>query len=384
MPGKDLSTITCLEDLRQLSRRRVPRAFFQHADHGAYAGLTAARNISELQAIELRQRVMRDMSQLDLTSSFLGTPARLPLALGPVGLAGMHWPDGEVAAAGAAQTAGVPFCLSTMSICSLEKVAQSVPEPIWFQLYMAKDRGFVSQLIERALAVGCNTLVLTVDLPVLGQRHCDIRNGMAVPPRVTLRTAMDFLTHPSWCLRAARGDRSFGTLAGYLNNSGIASMGRWVSEQLDPSITAADIDWVRQRWPGKLIIKGILDPDDASLAFKAGADAIVVSNHGGRQLDGAPSTISVLPAIANATRGMGEVYLDSGIRSGQDIFRALALGAKGILLGRAWVYALGAGGQPAVARMLQILSSELSVTMTLTGVSRISDISTENLQNSPG
>jgi L-lactate dehydrogenase (cytochrome) len=361
--------ITCIEDLRERARRKVPRAFFDYAQAGSYSQQTLRANRDDLERITLRQRVLVDVSQRDLTTSIIGEPARLPLALAPVGLCGMQHGDGEILACRAAQAAGIPFTLSTMSICSIEDVAAAVGKPFWFQLYVMRDRGFIKALIERAAAARCSALVLTVDLPVLGQRHCDIRNGMTVPPKVSLANLIDMATKPGWVLSILQGKRkTFGNLAGHVRGmENVISLAQWTNSQFDPTLNWRDVEWVRALWPGKLILKGILDVEDARIAAKTGASALVVSNHGGRQLDGAPSSISALPKIADAVGSEIEIMFDGGIRSGQNVLRALALGARSCMIGRAYVYGLGAGGEEGVAKAIEILGKELDVSMALTG-----------------
>jgi L-lactate dehydrogenase (cytochrome) len=361
--------IQSIADLRALARRRVPRAIFDYADGGSYAELTLRRNAADLDALAFRQRVMVDVSGISLATTLLGAPAAMPLAIAPTGLAGFFHADGEILGARAAAACGIPFCLSTMSICSIEDVRGATEAPFWFQQYLMRDRGFNQDLIERARAAQCSALMLTLDLQVLGERHRDARNGLTIPPRLTLRNALDVATKPAWAMGVLFGQRrTFGNLAGRIGgSSGIRTLAEWTASQFDPTANWRDVDWVRSRWPGKLILKGILDPDDARLALAAGADAIVVSNHGGRQLDGAPSTISMLPAIVEAVGGRCEVLFDGGIRSGQDIAKALALGARAALIGKAFLYALAAGGQAGVTRALAILRRELEVTLALTG-----------------
>jgi len=368
--------ITCIEDLRERARRKVPRAFFDYADAGSYSQQTLRANRDDLERITLRQRVLVDVSQRDLATSIIGEPARLPLALAPVGLCGMQHGDGEILACRAAQAAGIPFTLSTMSICSIEDVAAAVDKPFWFQLYVMRDRGFIKALIERAAAAKCNALVLTVDLQVLGQRHCDIRNGMTVPPQIRLANLIDMATKPAWALSILQGKRkTFGNLAGHVRGmENVTSLAQWTNNQFDPALSWKDVEWVRGIWPGKLILKGILDVEDARIAAKTGASALVVSNHGGRQLDGAPSSISALPKIAGAAGSEIEIMFDGGIRSGQDVLRALALGARSCMIGRAYVYGLGAGGEAGVAKAIEILGKELDVSMALTGSKSVRDV----------
>jgi L-lactate dehydrogenase (cytochrome) len=368
--------ITCIEDLRLLHQRRVPKAFFDYADRGSYTEDTLRANHDDLQQIKFRQRVLVDVSKRDLSTTILGEPAAMPLILAPVGLLGMQHGDGEIHACRAAQAAGIPFTQSTMSICSIEDIAAAVDKPFWFQLYVMKDRGFIKSLIERAIAAKCSALVLTVDLQVIGQRHQDIKNGMTVPPEWSLSKLIDFATKPAWVAGVLQGKRrTFGNLAGHLKVSDdITSLSTWINSQFDTSLNWKDIDWIRSIWPGKLILKGILDVEDAEIAAKTGAQAIVVSNHGGRQLDGAPSSIEVLPEIVEEVGSQVEIMFDGGIRSGQDVMRALALGAKSCMIGRAYAYGLGAGGQAGVAKALDILAKELTTTMGLCGVNTIAEI----------
>ena len=371
-----MGALACIADLRERARRKVPRAFFDYAEAGSYSQQTLRANRDDLERITLRQRVLVDVSQRDLTTSIIGEPARLPLALAPVGLCGMQHGDGEILACRAAQTAGIPFTLSTMSICSIEDVAAAVGKPFWFQLYVMRDRGFIKALIERAAAARCSALVLTVDLQVLGQRHCDIRNGMTVPPKISLANLIDMATKPGWVLSILQGKRkTFGNLAGHVRGmENVISLAQWTNSQFDPTLNWRDVEWVRALWPGKLILKGILDVEDARIAAKTGASALVVSNHGGRQLDGAPSSISALPKIADAVGSEIEIMFDGGIRSGQNVLRALALGARSCMIGRAYVYGLGAGGEEGVAKAIEILGKELDVSMALTGSKSVRDV----------
>ena len=368
--------ITCIEDLRQLHKRRVPKAFFEYADRGSYSEDTLRANHADLQEIKFRQRILVDVSKRDLKTTILGEPAAMPLILAPVGLLGMQHGDGEIHACRAAQAAGIPFTQSTMSICSIEDIAAAVDKPFWFQLYVMKDRGFIKALIERAIAAKCSALVLTVDLQVIGQRHADIKNGMTVPPEWSLSKLFDFATKPAWVSGVLRGKRrTFGNLAGHLKISDdITSLSTWINSQFDTSLNWKDIDWIRSIWPGKLILKGIMDVEDAEIAAKTGAQALVVSNHGGRQLDGAPSSIEMLPEIVDAVGSQMEIMFDGGIRSGQDVMRALALGAKSCMIGRAYAYGLGAGGQEGVAEAINVLAKELITTMGLCGVNTIAEI----------
>jgi L-lactate dehydrogenase (cytochrome) len=371
-----MRVMTCIEDMRLRARRRVPKMFFEYADRGSYAEETLRINRTDLARIKLRQRVLVDVAERDLATTIVGEPAALPIALAPVGLCGMQWGDGEILACRAAQAAGVPFCLSTMSICAIEDVAAAVEAPFWFQLYVMKDRGFVRALVERAIAAKCSALVLTVDLQVLGQRHCDLRNGMTVPPEITLNNLIDITSKPGWALSVLRGKRkTFGNLAGHVRGmENVRSLAQWIAGQFDPSLSWKDVEWIRDLWPGTLVLKGLLDVDDAKRAAKTGASALVVSNHGGRQLDGAMSSISALPRIVDAVGSQVEIMFDGGIRSGQDVMRALALGARSCMIGRAYLYGLGAGAQAGVTRAIEILRNELDVTMALTGTHSIKDI----------
>jgi L-lactate dehydrogenase (cytochrome) len=365
--------ILSIEDLRTLAKRRVPRAIFDYADGGSYEERTLRRNAADLDAMSFRQRVMVDVSQVSLGTSLLGSPVSMPLALAPTGLAGLFHADGEILGARAAAACGIPFCLSTMSICSIEKVRAATQQPFWFQQYLMRDRGFNQELIDRAAAAQCSALMLTLDLQVLGERRRDPRNGLTIPPRLTLRNAFDVATKPAWAMQMLFGkNRSLGNLEGRIGGaSGIRTLAEWTQTQFDASANWRDVEWVRGRWPGKLILKGVLDAEDARLGVAAGADAIVVSNHGGRQLDGAPSTISVLPEIVAAVDGRCEVYFDGGIRSGQDIAKALALGARGTLIGKSFLFALAAAGQAGVTQAIEIMRNELRVTMALTGTSSV-------------
>jgi L-lactate dehydrogenase (cytochrome) len=374
--------ITCIEDLRELHRRRTPKAFFEYVDGGSYSQQTLRANCEDLQKLKFRQRILVDISVRDQKTTILGEPASMPLILAPVGSTGMQIGDGEILACRAAQAAGIPYTLSTMSICSIEDVATNVDKPFWFQLYMMKDRGFCRSLIERAIAAKCSALVLTVDLQILGQRHADIKNGLSVPPNLArFKNIIDFASKPRWLMSIARAKRrSFGNVQGHMTGAAnLNSTANRVSEQFDPSLNWKDVDWIRSIWPGKIVLKGIHDVEDARQAVKTGANGIIVSNHGGRQLDGAPSSISVLPKVVDAVGSQTEVMFDSGIRSGQDVLRALALGAKSCMIGRAYIYGLGAGGQAGVAKAIEVISKELSVTMGLCGINSIKDASPQIL-----
>jgi L-lactate dehydrogenase (cytochrome) len=374
--GTFMKHITCIEDLRLLHKRRVPKAFFDYADRGSYAEETLRANREDLQEIKLRQRILVDVSKRDMSTNILGEPSALPLILAPVGLLGMQHGDGEIHACRAAQAAGIPFTQSTMSICSIEDIAAAVDKPFWFQLYVMKDRGFIKALIERAISAKCSALVLTVDLQVIGQRHQDIKNGMTVPPEWSLSKLLDFASKPAWVAGVLRGKRrTFGNIAGHVRNTeDLNRLSEWTASQFDTTLSWKDVDWIRSIWPGKLVLKGILDVEDAEIAAKSGAQAVVVSNHGGRQLDGAPSSIEVLPEIADAVGSKIEVMFDGGIRSGQDVMRALALGAKSCMIGRAYTYGLGAAGEAGVAKAISLIAKELETTMGLCGVNTIAEI----------
>ena len=368
--------MTCIADMRRVARRRVPKMFFEYADGGSYAEETLRANRADLERIKLRQRVLVDVSQRELATTMIGERVALPFALAPIGLCGMQWGDGEILACRAAHAAGIPFCLSTMSIASIEDVAAAVEKPFWFQLYVMKDRGLVRALIERAAAAKCSALVLTIDLQVLGQRHRDVHNGLTVPPEIKLKNILDIARKPAWALSVLRGKpKTFGNLAGQVRGTeNVNSLARWIAGQFDPALNWKDVEWIRSLWPGKLIIKGVLDVEDAKLAAKTGAAALVVSNHGGRQLDGAPSSIAALPRIVDAVGGDIEVMFDGGIRTGADVLRALALGARSCLIGRAYIYGLGASGEAGVSKAIKIIRDELDVSMALCGVNSIRQI----------
>jgi L-lactate dehydrogenase (cytochrome) len=365
-----MPVITCIEDLRLLAKRRVPKMFYEYADSGAWTESTYRANETDFAPIRLRQRVAVDIDNRSLVSTMVGQPVSMPIALAPVGLTGMQHADGEILAARAAAKAGVPFTLSTMSICSIEDVAENTDAPFWFQLYVMRDRDFITRLIERARVAQCSALVLTLDLQVMGQRHKDIRNGLSAPPKPTLANLMNLATKPRWCLGMLRTKRrTFRNIAGHAKGvDDLSSLSSWTNQQFDPTLDWDDVKWVRDQWKGKLILKGILDAEDVEPAVASGADALIVSNHGGRQLDGALSAIRALPAIVEAARGRIEVHLDSGIRSGQDVIKALALGARGVYVGRAYVYGLGAMGEDGVATALAILRKELDITMGFCGL----------------
>jgi len=368
-----MPVILSIDDLRKLARKRVPRAIFDYAAGGAYEERTLLRNSADLDAMTFRQRVMVDVSKISLATTLLGQPVSMPLAIGPTGLAGLFHADGEILGARAAAACGIPYCMSTMSICSIEDVRAATQRPFWFQQYLMKDRGFNQELIDRAAAAQCSALMLTLDLQVLGERRRDPRNGLTIPPRLTLRNALDVAMKPAWAFKVLFGKRrTFGNLAGRIGgSSGIRTLAEWTATQFDASANWRDVEWVRSRWPGKLILKGVLDAEDARFALAAGADAIVVSNHGGRQLDGAPSSISVLQEVVAAIDGRCEVMFDGGIRSGQDIAKALALGARGTLIGKSFLYALAAAGEAGVTKAVDIMRNELRVTLALTGTSTI-------------
>jgi L-lactate dehydrogenase (cytochrome) len=373
-----MKAVTCVEDLRQIARRKVPKMFVDYAEAGSYTEQTLRANRADLEAIKFRQQVMVDIADRTTKTTILGKPVALPLVLAPVGLLGMQHGNGEILAAQAAAEAGIPFTLSTMSVCSIEDVAAESGAPFWFQLYVMKDRGFIKSLVERAAAAKCSALVLTVDLQVLGQRHADIKNGLSVPPQMKIANLIDIATKPRWALSILQAKRrTFGNLVGHIKGAEVgdtAMLGNWIVGQFDPTLNWKDVDWIRKIWKGKLVVKGVLDVVDARAAAKAGADAIVVSNHGGRQLDGAPSSISVLPKIAEAVGGKTEILIDGGIRTGQDVMRALALGARACMVGRAYVYGLGAGGKAGVATAIELIRKELDVTMALCGVRSVKKI----------
>ncbi len=365
-----MPTITHIEDLRVLAEKRVPRMFYDYADSGSWTESTYRANETDFQRIKLRQRVAVNMEGRSIRTQMIGHDVAMPVAIAPTGLTGMQHADGEILAARAAKAFGVPFTLSTMSICSIEDVAESTGRhPFWFQLYVMKDRDFIERLIDRAKAANCSALMLTLDLQILGQRHKDIKNGLSAPPKPTIRNLINLATKPRWCLgMLGTKRRTFGNIVGHAKGVGdLSSLSSWTAEQFDPALSWADVEWIKKRWGGKLILKGILDEEDARLAADSGADALIVSNHGGRQLDGAPSSIEALPAIAQAVGDRIEVWLDGGIRSGQDVLKSVALGAKGTLIGRAFLYGLGAMGEEGVTKCLQIIAKELDLTMAFCG-----------------
>ena len=377
----ELSKMTCIEDLRVVAEERVPRMFYDYADSGSWTETTYRENTSDFQSIKLRQRVAVNMEGRTTATQMVGQHAKMPVAIAPVGLTGMQHADGEIHAARAAEKFGIPFTLSTMSICSIEDIAENTTAPFWFQLYMMRDREAMSRMIDRARAAKCSALVLTLDLQVIGQRHKDIKNGLTAPPKPTIPNIINLMTKPRWCFAmAGTKRRTFRNLVGHVKGvSDMSSLSAWTNEQFDPRLSWADVAWVRKQWDGKLILKGIMDADDARLAVQSGADALVVSNHGGRQLDGAPSAIHALPAIVDAVGSQIEVWMDSGIRSGQDILKAWALGARGTMIGRAMVYGLGAFGEAGVTKALQILHKELDVTMAFCGHTNIQNVDTSIL-----
>jgi L-lactate dehydrogenase (cytochrome) len=373
--------INSIEDLRQLARRRVPRAIFDYADRGSYDEITFNRNLADLAALELRQRVMIDVSSQQLSTTILGEEWAIPCGIGPTGLTGLFHANGEMLGARAAQAFGVPFCLSTMSICSIEDVRSAVDRPFWFQVYLMRDRGFNAELLERAKAANCSAIMLTVDMPVQGLRRRDPKNGLAIPPKLTLKNLLEVAMRPTWAFKVLTGKRrTFGNLEARMQGtSGLKTLSEWIAQQFDPTVTWKDLEWLRERWPRKIIIKGILDSEDARLAVQHGVDAMVVSNHGGRQLDGARSTISALPGVVDAVAGRCDVLFDGGVRTGQDVLKALALGAKGCLIGKAFLYALAAGGEAGVALALDIIRKELAVSLALTGANDVRAITRDVL-----
>lgn len=376
-----MTVITTIEDLRLLAKKRVPRMFYDYADSGSWTESTYRANENDFQKIKFRQRVAVNMENRSTATMLLGIPAKMPVCIAPVGLCGMQSADGEIKAARAAETFGIPFTLSTMSICSMEDIARNTSAPFIFQLYMMRDRQAMQRMIARAKAVRCSALVLTLDLQVIGQRHKDLKNGLTAPPRPTLANILNLMTKPRWCLGMAGTRRhSFGNLVGHVAAvTNVHSLASWTHEQFDPRLSWADVQWVKEQWGGKLILKGIQDAEDAQLALANGADALVVSNHGGRQLDGAPSSISALPAIAQAVGDKLEVWMDGGIRSGQDVLKAWALGARGTMIGRAMVYGLGAMGEAGVSKALHIIHKELDITMAFCGHTNIQNVNTNIL-----
>jgi L-lactate dehydrogenase (cytochrome) len=377
--------ITNVADLRALAKRRVPRAFFEYADRGSYDETTLHANRAALERIALRQRVMCNVDQRSLATQIVGQPVSMPLAIAPTGLTGLQHGGGEILGARAAAKAGIPFCLSTMSICSIEQVRAAVQTPFWFQVYVMRDRGFTRELIQRAKAAECNALMLTADLTVQGQRHREIKNGLSVPPRITLRNLLDMASKPRWAWSMLHApSRSFGNLQGRIDNTdSLSTLAQWIAKQFDPTLEWKDLEWIRELWPGKLIIKGILDPRDARMAADLGVDAIVVSNHGGRQLDSAPASIEVLPSIVQAVGDRMEVLFDGGILSGQDLLKALASGARAGLIGKAFLYGLGALGEEGVTQAIELIRRELSVSMALTGQTDVRNLATDLIWRKP-
>jgi L-lactate dehydrogenase (cytochrome) len=372
-----MPVITNIQDLRQMAKKRVARAIFEYVDRGAYDEATLQANRRDLEALKFRQRVAINVDARTTRSTMLGQDVTMPVAIAPVGLTGLNWADGEMLGARAAEKFGIPFTLSTMSICSIEDVAGAVTKPFWFQLYVFRDRGFAASLIDRAKAAKCSALVLTLDLQIQGQRHRDLKNGLVVPPRLTPATFFDVLCKPSWAFNVLQSKRrSFGNLEGQIKGAdNLLTLSQWIATQFDPTLSWDDIAWVKARWGGKLILKGILDAEDAKIAASTGADAIVVSNHGGRQLDGTVSSIRALPEIVAAVGGRTEVLMDGGIQSGQDVLRALALGAKGTMIGKAFAWSLGAMGEAGVTAALEIIRKELDVTMALCGLKDVREAS---------
>jgi len=371
-----MAVITCVEDLRRMAERRVPRMFYDYADTGSWSEVTYRANEKDFQDIYFRQRVAIDVEKRSLAARMIGIDVTMPVALAPTGLTGMQHADGEILAARAAEKFGVPFTLSTMSICSIEDVASSTTKPFWFQLYVMRDRGFIERLIERAKAAKCSALMLTLDLQILAQRHKDLINGLSTPPKPTLANLVNLCTKPAWCWHMlGTKRRQFGNIVGHV--SGIAdmtSLAEWTKTQFDPTLCWSDVEWVKKKWGGKLILKGIMDVEDARIAADSGADAIVVSNHGGRQLDGATSSIRAVPAIADAVGSRVEVWMDGGVRSGQDVLKAIALGAKATFIGRPFLYGLGAMGEAGVTKCLELIQAELDVSMALCGRSNLAEV----------
>jgi L-lactate dehydrogenase (cytochrome) len=376
-----MTVMTNIEDLRVLAQKRVPRMFYDYADSGAWTESTYRANESDFQKIKLRQRVAVNMERRSTATTMIGQKVHMPVAIAPTGLTGMQHADGEILAARAAKQFGIPFTLSTMSICSIEDVAQHAGEGFWFQLYVMKDRGFIERLIDRAKAARCSALVLTLDLQILGQRHKDIKNGLSAPPKLTLRNLINIASKPRWAMgMLGTQRRQFGNIVGHVSGvADMSSLSEWTASQFDPALNWGDVEWIKQRWGGKLIVKGIQDVQDARLAVQSGADALIVSNHGGRQLDGAQSSIEALPAIVDAVGRQIEVHMDGGIRSGQDVLKAVALGAKGTYIGRAMLYGLGAMGEAGVTRALQIIHKELDITMAFCGRTDIGQVDREIL-----
>ncbi len=379
-----MRVINSIADLREIAQRRVPRSIFEYVDRGSYDELTLLRNRADLEALKFRQRVLIDVSRQSMATTILGDASTMPLVIGPTGMMGLVHGNGELHAARAAEAFGIPFCLSTVSICSIEDVREVTRDPFWFQLYVMKDRGYTMELVDRAEAAGCPVLMMTVDIPVSGLRRRDPKNGLAVPPRLTLRNALDICTKPRWAWSVATGKRrEFGNLTAAVSRTTGTTFAQWLTSQFDASVTWKDLEAIRARWKGKLIVKGIMDPEDARRVVSLGADALVVSNHGGRQLDGGASTISALPGVVDAVGDRCEVLFDGGVRSGQDMLRAQALGARASLTGRAFLYGLGALGGEGVTLALQIMSRELQVSMALTGCNDILEAGRQLLLDPP-
>ena len=373
----DLSKITCIEDLRAIAQKRVPRMFYDYADSGSWTEGTYRANESDFQSIKLRQRVAINMEGRSTRTTMIGQDVAMPVAIAPTGLTGMQHADGEILGARAAKAFGIPFTLSTMSICSMEDVAAATNRhPFMFQMYVLRDRDFIERLIDRAKAANCSALQITLDLQILGQRHKDIKNGLSAPPKITIPNIINMATKPRWCLGMLGTKRhGFGNIVGHVKGvDNMSSLSAWTQQQFDPSLNWNDVAWIKKRWGGKIVLKGIQDAEDARLAVESGADAIIVSNHGGRQLDGAPSSITALPAIVDAVGKNIELWMDGGIRSGQDVLKAKALGAQGVMIGRAWLYALGAFGQPGVTKALEIIHKELDLTMAFCGRTDINTV----------
>ena len=366
-------TITCIEDLKELYKKRVPRMFYDYAESGSWTESTFRDNEAAFSRIKLRQKILVDMEGRNLSTKMIGEDVAMPVALAPTGLTGMQYPDGEIHAARAAETFGVPFCLSTMSVCSIEDVAENTTRPFWFQLYVMKDKDYISRLIQRAKTAGCSALVLTLDLQIMGQRHKDIKNGLSTPPKPTLTNLINIATKPRWAFgMLGTKRRNFGNIVGHVKGlDNMTNLAQWTVSQFDPTLDWDDVQWIKDQWGGKLVLKGIMDADDAELAVKSGADALIVSNHGGRQLDGAAASLDVLPEIVDRVGDDIEVWMDGGIRSGQDVIKATALGAKGTMIGRAFLYGLGAMGAAGVTRCLEVISNELDLTMAFCGLKDI-------------
>ncbi len=371
-----MTVITCIEDLRRLHQARVPKMFYDYADSGSWTEGTYRANESDFQRIKLRQRVAVNLENRSIRGTMIGQDVAMPVALAPTGLTGMQHADGEILAARAAEKFGVPFTLSTMSICSIEDVKAHTTKPFWFQLYVMRDRSFIEGLIDRAKAAGCSALVLTLDLQLLGQRHKDLKNGLSAPPKLTARNLLDMMTKPRWCMgMLGTPRRQFGNIVGHVKGvADMSSLSAWTAGQFDPGLNWGDVEWIKKRWGGKLILKGIQDVEDARLAAATGADALIVSNHGGRQLDGALSSIASLPAVVAEVGDRIEVHMDGGIRSGQDVLKAVALGARGTYIGRSFLYGLGAMGEEGVTRALEIIARELDLTMALCGRRELSSV----------